>query len=119
MRFSILLLVLYRKLKKASEKNLRFKKYIATMRARILIKTTDGRRGRLFLFDRGRISSRGGGDHAGFDVALVWSDAGTAFRVMSAASDEASFLAAAGGKLKVEGMAYFAQWFTDGVKLIL
>ena len=38
---------------------------------------------------------------------------------MASGSDEASFRAAAEGKLKVEGMAVFAQWFTDGVKLIL
>lgn len=119
MRFSLLLLILYRKLKKASKKNVQFKKYTGTMRARILIKTVDGRRGRVFIFDRGKISSLGGGDHTGFDVALVWSDAGTAFKVMSSGGDEGSFLAAARGKLKVEGMAYFAQWFTDGVKLIL
>jgi hypothetical protein len=119
MRFSLLLFILYRKLRKASEKNPSFRTYISTMRARILIKTADGRKGRLFIFDRGRVSSVRGGSHPEFQVALVWSDAGTAFKVMSSGSEEQSFLAAARGKLKVEGMAYFAQWFTEGVKLIL
>ena len=119
MKFSLLLLILYQKLKRASKKNAAFKSYISTMKANILIKTADGRCGRLFVFDRGKISSLAGGNHANFDVALVWSDAKTAFKVMASGSDEASFRAAAEGKLKVEGMAVFAQWFTDGVKLIL
>jgi hypothetical protein len=38
---------------------------------------------------------------------------------MASGSDEESFKAAAQGKLKVEGMAYFAQWFTEAVKLII
>ena len=119
MRFSLLLLILSRKLRKASRKNAPFRTYINTMRARVLIKTADGRRGRLFIFDRGTVSSMRGGNHADFDVALVWSDPVTAFKVMASGSEEESFRAAANGKLRVEGMAYFAQWFTEGVKLIL
>jgi hypothetical protein len=119
MRFSLLLLILYQKLRKASKKNAAFRKHVSTMRAKILIKTADGNRGRLFIFDKGRISSLRGGNHRVFDVALIWSDPRTAFRVMASGSDEESFKAAAHGKLKVEGMAVFAQWFTEAVKLIL
>ncbi len=119
MRFSLLLLILYQKLKKAPKKNAAFRNYIGKMKSKILIKTADGKRGRLFIFDRGSISSISGGNHSDFDVALVWSDAGTAFKVMASASDEESFKAAAQGKLRVEGMAIYAQWFTEGVKLIL
>ncbi|MBC8421184.1 MAG: hypothetical protein H8E10_21615 [Desulfobacterales bacterium] len=119
MRFSLLLLILYQKLKRASVKNAAFKSYISTMSAKILIKTADGKRGRLFIFQKGSVSSLPGGNHPDFDVALVWSDARTAFKVMASGSDEESFKAAAHGKLKVEGMAVFAQWFTEGVKLIL
>ncbi len=119
MRFSLLLWVLYRKLRKASRKNAPFKMYISTMKTSILIKTAEDRRGRLFIFDRGRISSVRGGDHPDFHVAIIWSDPVTAFKVMASGSDEKSFKAAADGKLKVEGMAYFAQWFTEGVKLVL
>ena len=119
MRFSLLLFILYQKLKRASVKNAAFTSYISTMSAKILIKTADGKRGRLFIFKRGSLSSLPGGNHPDFDVALVWSDAGTAFKVMASGSDEESFKAAAQGKLKVEGMAILAQWFTEGVKLIL
>jgi hypothetical protein len=38
---------------------------------------------------------------------------------MSSMSDETSFLAAAEGKMKLDGMAFFAQWFNDGVKLAM
>ena len=119
MKFSLLLLVLYIKLKRASVKNAAFKSYIGTMNAKILIKTADGKRGRLFIFKKGNLSSLPGGKHPDFDVALVWSDAGTGFKAMASGRQEESFKAAAEGKLKVEGMAVYAQWFTEGVKLIL
>ena len=45
------------------------------------------------------------------------SDAATAYRVMTSGQEEASFLAAAEGKLRIDGMPAFVQWFTDGVKL--
>ena len=32
---------------------------------------------------------------------------------------DASFNAAAEGKLRVEGMSLYAQWFEDGVKLVI
>jgi hypothetical protein len=38
---------------------------------------------------------------------------------MASGSDEQSFNAAAQGKLKIEGMAYYIQWFTDGIKLVM
>ncbi|HSV96252.1 MAG TPA: hypothetical protein VLM75_04875 [Spirochaetota bacterium] len=118
MKLSLLLFILYRKLKKAVKTNKAYRSHIGTVRLKILIKTVDGKRGRLFVFDRGTLSSRTGGEHSA-DAALVWSDAATAFRVMASGSDEESFKAAALGGLKVEGMAYYIQWFTDGIKLVM
>lgn len=118
MKFTLLLFILYRKLKSALRSNRAYRSYIGIVRVKILIKTADGRRGRLFVFDRGVLTTKGGGNHQA-DAALVWSDAATAFRVMASGSDEQSFLAAAEGKLKVEGMAYYIQWFTDGIKLVM
>ncbi|MBN1533363.1 MAG: hypothetical protein JXA20_11915 [Spirochaetes bacterium] len=118
MKFSLLLFILFHKLKRAVKTNGAYRSYIGTVQLRILIRTADGKRGRLFVFDRGSLTSkRGGGFDA--DAALVWADAATAFKVMASGSDEESFLAAARGKLKVEGMAYYIQWFTDGVKLVM
>ena len=38
---------------------------------------------------------------------------------MSSKKKDASFNAAAEGKLKVVGMSVYAQWFEDGIKLVM
>ena len=118
MRFSILLFALYSILKVASITSKAYRKYISKMRAKILIKTEDGKRARLFIFDKGKMSTITG-DQKDFDVALVWQDAATGFSVMTSKSTDASFNAAADGKLKVVGMSIYAQWFEDSVKLVM
>lgn len=118
MRFSVLLFALYNILKVASVTNKRFKKYISKISAKILIKTEDGDRARLFIFDKGKLTSESG-DHKDFDAALVWKDADTGFSVMTSKKKDASFNAAADGKLKVLGMSVYAQWFEDGIKLVM
>lgn len=119
MKLTLLLFVLAQKLKSAAKKNKAFQKHLGLMQLAVLIKTADGKSGRLFLFDRGAFSSQSGADHP-CDVALIWADAGTAFRVMTSKTGDAdTFRAAAGGKVRVEGMAAYLQWFTDGVKLVM
>ena len=39
--------------------------------------------------------------------------------VMKSKKKDASFNAAAEGKLKVLGMSVYAQWFEDGIKLVM
>jgi hypothetical protein len=119
MRLSLLLWALSLILRRAARRNRRFVSYVGGIhQVRVMIKTADGKRGRLFTFDRGRVSSRRGAGQP-YDAAIVWADAGTAFRVMASGSDEASFLAAAEGKMKLDGMAFFAQWFNDAVRLAM
>jgi hypothetical protein len=118
MRFSALLFALYNILKIASVTNKAFKKYISKISAKILIKTEDGKRARLFIFDKGKLSSLSG-DQKDYDVALVWKDAATGFSVMTSKKKDASFNAAAEGKLKVLGMSVYAQWFEDGINLVM
>jgi putative sterol carrier protein len=118
MRLSLILFVLYLKLSRAAKTNKAFQNYISNLQFRFLIKTADGKRGRLFIFYKGKVSTQTGANHK-CDAALVWADPNTAFKVMISGSDEASFLAAANGKLKVEGMACFVQWFNDAVKIIM
>lgn len=118
MKFSVLLFALFSILKIASYTNSAFKKYIGKVSARILIKTEDGKRSRMFIFDKGKFSSVPG-DQKKFDVALVFQDAETGFKVMSSKKKDASFNAAADGKLKVLGMSVYAQWFEDGIKLVM
>ena len=119
MRFNVLLFFLYQILKWASKYNGAYHNYIGSIHeVKIMIKTADGKRGRLFIFDRGTVRSRGGAKQK-YDAAIVWSDAKTGFRVMASQKDEEQFKAAAAGKMKLDGMAFFAQWFNDGVKLVM
>ena len=118
MRFTLLLFALAHLLKLASFTNTRFKAYISKAQARILIRTDDGQRARLFMFDKGRFTSVAG-NQKNFDAALIWKDAATGFTTMISKKPDASFNAAAEGKLRVEGMGVYAQWFEDGLKLIL
>ena len=119
MRFSILLFMLSQVLKLASRRKPAYRNYIGSIhQVRIMIKTADGKRGRVFIFDRGTVRSRGGARHP-YDAAIVWSDAKTGFAVMASRKDEEQFRAAAAGKMKLDGMAFFAQWFNDGVKLAM
>ncbi|HQP30357.1 MAG TPA: hypothetical protein PLB81_03445 [Deltaproteobacteria bacterium] len=116
MALSIVLWALYLKLKWAAWRNTGFQSLIADMRMRFLIRTADGKRGRLFIFEHGSIGSLAGAHHD-CDAALVWSDPFTALKVMLSGSEKAVFLAAARGKLKVEGLVSYIQWFNDAVKL--
>lgn len=118
MRFTLLLFALGQILKIASITSKPFKHYIRNTNARVLIKTKDNQRARLFVFNKGKVSSRAG-NHAAFDVALIFKDAAAGFAVLSSKKKDASFNAAAEGKLNVAGMSFFAQWFEDGTKIIL
>ncbi len=118
MNLSLLLFLLSLKLKAAAKTNKTFQNYIGTIELKILIKTANNRWGRLFVFEKGKVSSISGANHKS-DAALVWSDPATAFKVMLKGSEEATFNAAAQNKLKVEGMAYYIQWFNDAVKIIM
>ncbi len=119
MKLSLLLYILSLKLKGAAKKNRSYRNHIGIVQARILIRTEDGKQGRLFVFDRGNFSSFSGARHES-DAALVWSDPGTAFRVMTSKESEAdTFRAAADGKMRVEGMVPYIQWFTDGIALVM
>lgn len=119
MKFSILLFFLHKILMWASKHRPAYRDYIGSIhQVRIMIKTADGKHGRLFIFDRGTVGTRSGARHP-YDCAIVWSDAGTGFRVMASKSDEEQFKAAAAGLMKLDGMSFFAQWFNDGVKLAM
>ncbi|MFP3980176.1 MAG: hypothetical protein ACLFUY_02190 [Desulfobacterales bacterium] len=118
MRFSALLFVLAGILRFAAWFNREFRKFIRPVRVRILIKTADNRRGRLFVFDRGKVSTRRGA-HADHDAALVFSDPAAGFSVLTDKRPSASFDAAADGKLRVEGMSIYAQWFEQAMNRVI
>ena len=118
MRLTLLLFALGKILKIASMVSKKFKWYIRKMDVRILIRTENGRHARLFRFNKGKVSSHFGNQDV-FDVALTFKDAATGFAVLTSKEKDASFNAAAEGKLKIDGMSFYAQWFEDGTKLIM
>ncbi len=71
MKFTFLLFILYLKLKKAAKKDPEFQEYIKKEKTKVLIKTADGKRGRMFIFDNGKFSSVPGGDQK--DLTWLWS----------------------------------------------
>lgn len=117
MKLSALLFILAQLLKIASFTNTAFKKYIRNASVKILIKTENGSPARLFVFEKGKVSSSAG-DTKDYDAALVWKDVDTAFSAMTSKKSDAAFKAAARGKLQVIGMSLYAQWFEDGVSLV-
>ena len=62
MKLRLLLFILYQKLKKAAKKNAAYRSFLGNMQVKIMIKTADGKHGRLFIFDRGKLSTLTGGD---------------------------------------------------------
>lgn len=117
MRFSALLFGLFQVLRAASLVNKPFKKHIQNTGLRLLIKTRDNSRGRLIIFNKGKVSTLPGAKHE-FDVALVFKDANTGFSVLSKRKSDAVFNAAACGDLHVEGMSAWALWFEEATKLL-
>ena len=113
MKFKLLLYLLSGKLKAASKKNHAFKEFIRGKTLKALIKTADNKAGRLFIFNRGEVSSVPGIHDA--DCALVWSDPGTAFKVMTSGNEEASLAALTEKKLIVEGNYKDFAWFSKAL----
>lgn len=118
MKFTLLLFILYLKLKKAAKKDPEFQEYIKKEKTKVLIKTADSKRGRMFIFDNGKFSSVPGGDQKGFDVAMVWKDADTAFKIMASEDLDKSMEALFEGKLVFEGDDKQALWFTGATTFL-
>lgn len=117
MKFSLLLFAVSVLIKWSSKTNSKFKRYIRKSKVRILIKTANGKYARLYIFNKGKISSRAGNTNE-YDVALIWKNAKIGFKCMQNKEKDASFNAAANGNLKIDGMSVYAQWFENGMKLI-
>ena len=117
MKFSMLLYVLGKKLKKGSKKNEEMIKKIAEKNYTIQIKTADDKIGRYYTFDSGKVLSKRG-LHGSPSVSLIWSDASTGFSVLASGSGKASMKALQDGKLKLDGDAALALHFTEITKHI-
>lgn len=74
------------------------------------MKTRDGRAGKRFVFDNGRLTF----DNAlhDFDLAYVWKDGDTAFAALTSNDPTALFKAQANWDLEMQGDESISIWFT-------
>jgi len=117
MKFSFILWVLGKKLSSKSKKDPSFKTHVKEKNFKLLIKTEDGKRARSYTFSDGDVISQKG-DAPDAAVTLVWADASIAAATMTSKDPNASMTALQEGKLKIEGDAGLALWFTGTVKLL-
>lgn len=118
MKFNLLLFILYVKLKQAAKKNERFIQFIKDKQLQFAVKTADGRRGRLYTFSKGAITSNSGAPKTS-DSAMVWSDSDTAFKTMSSSNEETSVAALTEKKLTVEGDLKEFMWFSRAIDIMM
>lgn len=82
------------------------------------IRTADRTSGREFVFSNGKITTRFGRLKKN-DFSMIWSDAATAFKVMSSSNEEASVAALTEKKLQVEGNLKEFMWFSRAIDIML
>ena len=70
------------------------------------------------MFLNGKITTRSG-SLKDTDFEMVWSDAATAFKVMSSSNEEASVAALTEKKLQVEGNLKEFMWFSRAMDIML
>jgi len=116
MKFKLLLFLLSVKLKSASKKNPAFIRYIKDKTLKAQIKTADNSQGRLYIFNKGKVTSDPGVHEA--DFAMVWSEPETAFKVMTSGNEEASLAALTERKLVVEGNYKDFAWFSKALSIM-
>lgn len=118
MKFNLLLLALYAKLKLAAKINARFIAFIKDKHLQFVIKTADGKANRQYTFSNGRITSRAH-DSGTPDFTMVWSDTNTGFKTMSSRNEEASVAALTERKLQVQGSLKEFMWFSRAIDIMM
>ena len=94
--------------------NLRRRKFLRDMISvknhKIVMKTKDGRAGRRFIMSNGKLSS----DDVltDYDLAYVWKDGDTAFKVLISKDRTAMHRAQANWDLEMEGDESISLWFS-------
>jgi hypothetical protein len=93
--------------------NLKRRKYLRDMIAAknhtVVMRTKDGRQGKRFLFRHGKFSTDDVLDD--FDLAFIWKDGDTAFKVFTANDPTAMHQAMANWDLEMEGDESLSVWF--------
>jgi 3-hydroxyisobutyrate dehydrogenase-like beta-hydroxyacid dehydrogenase len=117
MKLALLLFILSLKLRKAIRHNDLLRTRLQAHTGSVWIQTDDHRVGRLFVFSRGHIFTKAGGQGEA-DVKMIWKDADTAFRAMTSGDPEAVQHALERGDLRLEGDMTVAQWFGSLIKAL-
>ena len=117
MKFSLLLIGLLWKLKRTAERHPAFRERLRERDFTLQIKTRDDQLGRYYIFSDGQVFSKMG-IHSRPDVAMVWSSADLAFRIMKDGDRDASMRAREQGNLVVMGDPMLAIWFADTIALM-
>ncbi len=118
MKFKLLLLILYGKLKWAAKKNKAFRDYIKNKKLKVAIKTAVGDQGRIYVFNSGKVSSIPGTREKS-DVAMVWRNADTGFRIMTSNNEEASLAALTERSLSIDGNFKEFMWFSKALEKMM
>jgi hypothetical protein len=98
----------------AARMNRACRAYIRNQSLRGASRTAGEGRGRVYVVDQGTISSIPG-TREETDVALVWCDAATGFRVMTCRNEEASLAAMTEKKLVIDGSVREFMWFSTAL----
>jgi len=116
MLFSLLLSILASKFKKAMKKNDDFKKFLMGHECAVVIKTSDGKKGKRFIFKDGRFSTDSVLDQ--YDTAMVWADAKTAFNAMKK-GEEGVMAALQNHLVGIDGKLHSFTWFGAAMAFVM
>lgn len=116
MRFLLLLAILSSKFKKASNTDENFKKFLMGHECKIVIKTSDGKKGKRFIFENGKFSADE--ELNQFDAAMVWNDAATAFVAMKKGEPGITD-AIQNHKVAIEGKLHAFTWFGGAINFVM
>jgi hypothetical protein len=115
MGFSLLVIILALKFKKASKTNKSFKKFLMGHECKVVIKTKDGKRGKRFIFEDGKFSSDNVLDE--YNAAMVWNDAKTAFKGLKD-GEEGIKHALQNHYVGIDGEVHSFTWFGAAIKFV-
>lgn len=117
MKLTLLLFALSLKLRRAKHHNERLRTRLQARTGSVWIQTDDHRVGRLFVFSKGQIFTKSGGQGEA-DVKMIWKDADTASKAMTSSDPLALAHALEDGHLRFEGDMSVAQWFGSLIKAL-
>ncbi|HOD14494.1 MAG TPA: hypothetical protein PK307_17675 [Spirochaetota bacterium] len=118
MRFSLILYGFYALMRFTALHDTVFRARIAEKDFSLTIRTDDGSRARSYACRGGTVSSRRG-QAPDAEFSLIWKDAATGFRYLSAMKPSALARAITGGDLKLAGEALAVSRFLETFRIMM